>query len=386
RRLFAWGLRPDLSILMICPVCTERLQLDRKMLGWKLRRLRPKEVLPSGVPVYDWADLEEVAERQVPSFAGGDGWKDGYNAYLHTLARRNGIICSLAEPITRARLDLTGVGFWPRRNWRLTPMAFDPETGGALWLKLGRRAPGLAKPGEMYHPRPIVAAIDGFLFVPDTRAQMWVWTDKGLYVGKLYHDVLENIRDADSIFIELVGAYAYRIDGKIYACTGDHGVSVHEVELPKLVLVEIKGRSITVTEEMSKAVKPWDPDGPQPGEKPIYEARSIYDFRNKKQLRTINVDGKLDREEWQGGGAMEISMDNKKVAQVAAVFDQENVYLSYEVKDPHGLRNVGTELPYCPFVSGSYVNFCLGPDWAQPNRESVREGDVRIILARVTGQ
>jgi hypothetical protein len=60
----------------------------------------------------------------------------------------------------------------------------------------------------MYFPHGICAAIDGFVFVPDFLAQMWVWTDTGLYVGKVYHDPHDRIMDANSIFIELVGGHA----------------------------------------------------------------------------------------------------------------------------------------------------------------------------------
>jgi hypothetical protein len=48
--------------------------------------------------------------------------------------------------------------------------------------------------------------------------------------------------------------------------------------------------------------------------------------------------------------------------------------------------NRGSELPYCPFVSGAYVDFCLAPDWPKPQREEVREGDLRVVMARVRGE
>ena len=236
----------------------------------------------------------------------------------------------------------------------------------------------------MYYPREICASIDGFVFVPDTFSQMWVWTDTGLYVGKVYHDPSDGIHDANSIFVELVGAYAYKIDGKVYTCAGDHGVSVHEITLPKLQKVD--AGTVTVTPELAAAARPWDPDGPPPGKKPVYVARAIceQDNQQKKMVntRTITVDGKLD--DWGGVTAAEIIRDGKAAATFQMVFDAENLYLAYDVKEPNGLRNAGTELPSCPFVSGSYVDFCIGRDWSNPNREQNLEGDVRAILARIT--
>ena len=382
-RLFGVQLQKDLSVLMICPE-------NAKPLKWHVRRLPAKQVLPTGVPVYDWADLQNVVTLDVPDFAGGDGWKNpALGAFLSAVDLAGDSIYAFAEPVASVPIKLGGIdgdGWWASRNWRLTPLKFDAKTGKPAWLKLGRRAPGKAKPGEMYHPRGICAAIDGFVFVPDTIAQMHVWTDTGLYVGKVYHDATDGIRDADSIFIELVGAYAYKIDGKVYTCAGDHGVSVHEIALPKLVAVE--AGAITVTPEMAAAARPWDPDGPAPGKKPIYIARAICEEREDSQkktmvnTRTIELDGKLD--DWAGVQAAEILLDGKLAASLRMVFDTENLYLAYDVKEPNGLRNAGTELPLCPFVSGGYVDFCIGRDWSTPNRDGNAEGDVRVILARIT--
>jgi hypothetical protein len=324
----------------------------------------------------------------VPDFAGGDGWKDPRDVFLSGLDSTGDSIYAIADPVAPVPIKLGGIdgdGWWASRNWRQSPMKFDAATGKPAWLKLGRRAPGKARPGQMYFPNGICATIDGFMFVSDFIAQMHVWTDTGLYVGKVYHDATDGIRDADSIFVELVGAYAYKIDGKVYTCAGDHGVSVHEITLPKLVAVE--AGAITVTPEMATAVRPWDPDGPPPGKRPVYVARAIceHDTQQKKMVntRTIEIDGKLD--DWAGVQAAEILLDGKPAASLRMVFDAENLYLAYDVKEPNGLRNAGTELPLCPFVSGSYVDFCIGRDWSKPNRDGNAEGDVRVILARITG-
>jgi len=102
-------------------------------------------------------------------------------------------------------------------------------------------------------------------------------------------------------------------------------------------------------------------------------------------LRTITVDGRLDDAEWGDIQPMTISMDNKPVAKVKVAFDRENLYLAYDVTDPVGLKNSGTELPSCPFTSGAYVDFRIGKNWTTPNRNEDLEGDVRVILAHITG-
>ena len=64
------------------------------------------------------------------------------------------------------------------------------------------------------------------------------------------------------------------------------------------------------------------------------------------------------------------------------MYDDQNLYLGYGVSAPNGPLNSGSELPFAPFVSGAYVDFSLGPNWGGPRKE-VRDGDLRIVLARV---
>ena len=377
-RLFGTQLQPDLSIVMLCP---------DKARGWVVRRLPAKDILPSGVPVYDWADVRDMTVLHLPAFIGGDGWKGGEQAVLNDIDIADGVLSTYAAPRPTAHLRLPGVdgdGWWASRNWRLTPLRFDLTTGEPIgWQKLGRRAPGRAKPGEMYYPNP-ARTVNHTVFVPDTFAQMWVWTDDGLYLGRLYNEQWEGKLDANSIFVELTGAFVYAIDGQLYACTGDHGVSVHQVELPPLT--PVKGPALTVTPEMAAAAKPWDPDGPVPEKKPVYVAQSIYDYQTKAPVRTITVDGDVTKEEWDGVAPMVIERDGKAAAEVRALWDHDYLYLAYTVHDANGFRNAGTELPTCPFVSGSYVDFCLGTEWKTPQREDNLPGDVRVILANITGQ
>jgi len=42
-------------------------------------------------------------------------------------------------------------------------------------------------------------------------------------------------------------------------------------------------------------------------------------------------------------------------------------------------------MPLCPFTSGNYIDFCIGREWATPDRQQNANGDVRVIMARITG-
>ena len=286
-----------------------------------------------------------------------------------------------------------GDGWWASRNWRNSPMRFN-NAGIPAWIKLGRRASGMAKPGEMYYPWTVETDIDGFCFVNDCISQTWVWTDHGLYIGHLYHDPRRQIRDGNSVFVESIGGYTYNIDGKVYNFMGDHGVFVHRVYLPKLTPVD--GGTVVVTPAMAAAAKPWDPDGPPPGKKPQYVCHSIFRYFAQRyqtatvagkplHTRKITIDGRLTRAEWGGVKPMLIKLNGHVVAKVKALFGEKNLYLAYDVTSPHGFQNAGTELPDCPFTSGAYVSFSIGRNWAHPNRAHNDAGDVRVILACITG-
>ena len=385
-RISDWQLQPDLSILMLAAekVVGAPLQPGK----WSVFQLAPRQVLPDGVPVYDWNDLTKLVELKIPDFKGGDGgFKDPNRVGLSRFKVENGAVYVCVNPSPKAKLKLTGIdgdGWWASRNWRMSPMKFDLKTGEPAWLKIGSRAAGLAKPGEMYYPGwGLAGSVDGVSYYADTMSQVWAWTDDGLYLGNLYTEGGKTF-DANSLHVELTGAFAYKVNGKTYILAGDHGISVHEVKIPKLTPLDLG--TVTLTPEAAAAAKPWDPDGPAPGKRPGYIARSVFDFdkENPKQTRTITIDGKLDPAEWSGIDSMPLVLEGKTVGTVRVTFDKANLYLAYDVQDSNGLQNDGHELPYSPFVSGSYVDFCIGPDWNTPNREQNLEGDVRGILAKIT--
>jgi hypothetical protein len=381
RRMAAWQLNPDLSIYF--------LGLPGGS-GWVVYLLKPKEILPSGVPVYDWADLQKVVTLKVPDFKGGEegSYKEIAYVNLSNLSVIGDSVYVLAAPASKSPLKMTGVdgdGWWGSRNWRMSPMKFDLKTGEPAWLKLGRRASGVAKPGEMYYPGwGLSGSVDGINYYADTLSQVWSWTDDGLFLGALYNESAHGIFDANSIFIELTGAYVYKFDGKTYALAGDHGISAHEVKAPQLT--RIKAGTVTLTPEFAAQAVSWDPDGPAPKKRPLHSARAIYNFNDQTSTRDIKVDGLLDPAEWEGISPMDIKLDGKSVGSVRVTFDNERFYLAYKIEDPHGLKNDGHELPFAPFVSGSYVDFVIGPQWGNPDRLTPVEGDARIILARITGK
>ena len=249
-RLFGWELEPDLSILMQGPVKQGRGQateMGRDAAGTAQDQTQRRADLrlvgretPFHVASPQFRRRRRRLERGRADLSAGNPLARpacGTSSANRFSSRGSICICR----------GIDGDGWWASRNWRNSPMRFDSD-GKPAWLKLGRRAPAKAAPGEMYYPRNIAADIDGVCFVDDTYAQTWVWTDTGLYLGRLYHEAYEQIHDNRGVFIESTGCWAYKIDGKIYSCIGDHGVFVHRVDLPTLTpidggAIEVSGRN-----------------------------------------------------------------------------------------------------------------------------------------------
>lgn len=353
--------------------------------------LPPKEILPDGVPVYDWSMVKKSAASQ-PSFDGGDGTKEVRYLGMPIPLQADDGLYALVRPEPKTKLDLPGIdgaGWWASRNWRNKLVKFDRKTGEVLWA-VGRRAPGVAEPGQMYHPVALSGKGGDALFVPDTLGPVWLWHTDGLFLGHLFKDQpsgetdipidQEQYGEIQSTFV-----FTHPQTGKIYHIGAGCETRIHEVTLP--AIQRLASTSVTLSPEQAKSAQAWDPDGVAPTEKPTIVVTPTPG--NVSGAVNVKVDGELDgREGWQGWNgvkrpSMLVLLDGQGLAMVQAMYDAKNLYLAYTVWHSAGPANSGSELPYAPFVSGAYVDFYIAPDWSKPQRREVREGDVRVILARV---
>ena len=346
-----------------------------------------QEVLPNGAPVYDWSQLRDEISLQPPDLSpAAMGKKVITNYSLPLPIETSDAFYSLVKPGMGKELSLPGIdgqGWWAGRNWRTKVARFDKTTGKAMWA-VGRRAPGRAERGQMYHPAALSGVAGGALFVIDTLGPMWVWNTDGLFLGHVFHDFGENTQDDQTLYGEIQATTVYTdpAGGRIYSIANDTGAHVHEIILPKLTPIE--GGKVTLTTAQTALAKPWDPDGLAPNARPNYVVHPV-----GKPIAPPKMNGDLDgREGWgqlangQQRPEMLILLDDQRLAGVRAMYDAQNLYLGYSVTAPNGLLNSGSELPSAPFVSGAYVDFTVGPDWQGPRAE-VREGDLRVILARI---
>ncbi len=357
----------------------------------KLCKLPLKEILPNGAPVYDWHDLQSFDPPiHLPDFTGGDATKKINNVYPASLICSGDSWYCIGEPGSDQQLHLSGIdgdGWWASRNWRKKICRFDAATGACRWA-VGRRAPGVAQPGQMYNPISLAGYAAGTVFAADAMAVVWAWDKDGLYLGRLYNGPNDKKQDQNSMYIEMQGANVVTVADKIYLLANDTGVSVHEIHLPKRQ--PVKGADVILTNDQAAQIQSWDPDGLPPTEKPSCVVQYLPDHRHDAPM---NMEKDMDgREGWDGFSdgvkvePMLVLLDGQRLATVRALYDEHNLYLGYSVTAPNGPINKGSELPACPFVSGAYGDASFAPDAFLPRRTEVREGDVRVIIAKVTGE
>jgi len=375
RRVFSGSLQPDGSVNL--------------SIAGAPARLAPRKWLPSGVPVYDWSDVEILRADAIPSFLGGDGVKTPGNVSVLGSMTKDGSRYALLDPAAPPGLRLPGIdgeGWWASRNWRKKLAAWNAD--GTLKWAVGRRAPGRARPGQMYNPMHLSGIARDCLFVSDAMGMTWVWHKDGFYVGRLFHDAGDSTMDENGIYVEMMGNGIHEADGKLYTLVNDTACAVHEVAVP--TFKPIVAAAVSLSKAQAERATPWDPDGVAPTERPTHTAQPAPAAGTPGTYK-VKVNGELDgREGWAGvvengvrSRPMLVLLDGQSLAEVNVIYDAENLYLGYRVSHPGGPTNSGSELPYAPFVSGAYVDFSIAPDWSPPQRADVREGDVRVLLARV---
>lgn len=342
--------------------------------------LEPTDILPNGAPVYDWGKLRDLTPLAPPDLTGGDGVKEIRGYQMPNPIETTDSFYSMVEAQPAERLLLPGIdgqGWWASRNWRTKVARWDKKTGKNLWA-VGRRAPGKVENGQMYHPAALAGVEGGAVFVTDTLGPVWVWTTDGLFLGHVYNDFASGIQDDQTLYGEIQATQVFTDPKtkKIFAIANDTGAHIHEVILPRLT--PLTAGAVLLSAPLVAKVQPWDPDGVAPTDKPVYRAY----FTTKP----MNIDG--DLRDWSLGEkrvpivSSLILMDGQRLADVRATYDAQNLYLAYNVSAANGALNSGSELPLSPFVSGAYVDFTVAPNWTGP-RSDVREGDVRVLLARI---
>jgi len=96
------------------------------------------------------------------------------------------------------------------------------------------------------------------------------------------------------------------------------------------------------------------------------------------------IDGSLD--DWDFSSATGIPVDEKRGAVCKMMVDENKLYMAWKVRDPHSLRNGGTD-PFLMFKTGTVLDIMLGTDPAAPKtRQKAVAGDIRLSMTVMNGK
>ncbi|MBM4031613.1 MAG: hypothetical protein FJ291_07490 [Planctomycetes bacterium] len=335
-------------------------------------RFQVKEFLPNGVPVYEAVEFPKLA-------AATKGW-------MSTLYRLdNGSFFHMGNP--EAAYSADGEQFWSYR------------TEGA-----GGHALNSASP---WHPAQVVSEFGwvghettnagdlGEFVVFKTNVGSWtLWSSDGLLAGPIFRDIRDPKRvpwsmrehqrglrlDDVTAGQEHFSGYFCRTfeDDKYYAVAGHNHASV--VEVVGLDKFQRLSGKVTVSPEDVRKAQEWERRHASQAARRDVKVLDCF-----RALNPIKVDGSLG--DWDGVEPTPLmTADYAKIhgiphnAAFRIAYDDERLYLAYEVRGLGPLKNSGNQWDKL-FKTGAAVDLCLGTDpKADPARKQAVAGDLRLLM------
>lgn len=321
-------------------------------------RYQVKEVLPSGVPVYETVST--------PRLTGG----------------------------TLFRLD--DGGFF-RQGDAKTPEAVVNPDGQLRWTypnegsgvqaahtaRPWRRDQNIAEFGIVGHETE-PAGLGEFVVLHSNVGGWNVWTADGLLVGPIFRDrrdpravpwsmkaharglVLDDVTSGEEHFS---GWFCKTSDGKYYAVAGHNHISLVEV----IGLNEFKrlGGELTVTDDDVVRARAWDA---RRQKTEVYARAPVLDCYRLKVPPAF--DGKLS-----GFGPADATLPDGADFRIG--YDDRYLYLAYRTRNLGPLQNSGEQWDRL-FKTGAAVDLLLATDPAAPaDRQAPVAGDVRLLMTFV---
>ena len=315
------------------------------------------------VPTYNWEHAQHVglsrdhglqhgAAGARTAFAYGDacfGFNGGYNA-----------------------AGLPGVGHG--HDWEFSQVTkYDQKTGKPLWF-MGERAPGFAAPGQMYCPTGPTGVIGDYLFWNDENSLVHAWDlQHGLYVDTLLEDGSRNpVPDPYTVWVELFNSRVFRhpADGKVYLMAASDAIHVYEVLGTDQKLQRFGGEFTLTPEGLATAQA-------RVASQTVAAVRTL---QIPRAAGKVQVDG--DFAPFAQSPSAPLVFTEQEGATARLLYDDNNLYLACDVREPAPWRNAGDTLSTL-FKTGDEISLWVGPS---AGKRQPGLGDVRVLLAPMQGK
>ncbi|MDB5295717.1 MAG: repeat containing protein, partial [Phycisphaerales bacterium] len=372
---------PDLSFLLA-------------RLGDRAVRLAPQRFTPQGVPLYDLAAAQTLAEgAQQPASSGGD----------QALVTPDGWAVLTVAPKPFAREGFAGLKDG-------VPMWSYPS----LWpgLHASHEAPVPDRPGEVIGSTRLLG---GFVTpragdagpiwcVNGNEGTAYLFTADGLFVGRLFQDSragkpwampraergmrLNDVTLHDENFYPSIAQAA---DGRVYLCDGARTSLVRVDGLDGVRRLPPTDLAVSAADLAAAAA--WRVEAEARRQAARGTGTLVVSVRPGTAAAPV-VDGRLD--DWAGadwavvdrrGTAAHFNSDSKPYDVTAAVaVAGDRLYAAFRTREPDLLANSG-EVPNAPFKTGGCLDLMIGADAAaDPKRPRPAAGDQRLLVTRVGGK
>ena len=366
--------------------------------GREVWRLAPASFDEHGNPIFDgtkWTKLltDSVAQARADGKAdvlhGGNEVGDRFNIEWVDICNSPDQVYYLtiySGPNCPGGIDSTG-GFGTQT--KLSRYVPDGQGGMRMKWRVGRKAFGLANPGEMYGILHISSPVNGIVGLQDGNGIYHLFSDEGLYVDTVLPDSFRRGRGKSGIYDmsgELFSGYHFlnQQNGKVYIAMGRNATTMFEVQgwtrdnnsINRLTTVD---PTVTITAAQVAAA-------------PDFALRTRGGASASKVAQFYPaggggpaIDGSMNG--WEMVEPLQFALDKDRQVQVRTLYDPENLYLRWQVRLPSKFEAKQAQPLDRIFTHdrmADTLGFYMQSDpAAKPSREEGRSGDLRIVFSIV---
>ena len=324
-------------------------------------RWKVKQMLPSGVPVYEEEHLPQLAGRDLYRLSDGSYYRLGNTAAPEAVLAADGTprwtFAQEGEPIVQALHNA--------KPWRPDQV--------------------VAQFGVVGHERAPTGDLGEFVVIHGNGGGWNVWTTDGMLVGPIFRDLRSPqaqpwsmpehqrgmlLKDVTCGQEHFSGYFCKTADDRFYAVAGHNHISV--VEVLGLDRVRRLSGTLEVTAADLQKTQSWEQRRERDD---VYARAPVLDCYQPKE--PLVIDGNLA--DWAAPSAV-LSEEQGRRAEFRMAYDDEALYLAWQVANMGPLKNTGAAWDRL-FQTGASVDVQLAVAADAPeDRQAPVEGDLRLLL------